>query len=181
MTLFIRTALSLTAAVALVAGPALAQTAPAGQASTQPRPAAAPTGAAATLPNAFDAPATPARQGPARAPAPAPAVSSQVAEATLRSVIEQFAAGEINEALFTPDVARRLNANLGEYMRLIRGFGAVESIEAQTVNNGVGQFLVIFENAATQWQVGLDAGGLIAALRFREAPPESSEPITPGS
>ena len=82
---------------------------------------------------------------------------------------------------FTPGVATRLNGQLATYAELIQSYGAVESIETQDVSNGVGQFLVVFENAATQWQVGLDDNGLVAALRFREAPPESSEPSSAGS
>jgi hypothetical protein len=103
------------------------------------------------------------------------------AEAALRTVIEQFRAADIDEALFTPGVATQLNGQLANYSRLIRGYGAVESIETQGATGGVGQFLVVFENAATQWQVGLEEGGLVAALRFREAPPESSEPASPGA
>ena len=78
-------------------------------------------------------------------------------------------------------MATQLNGQLANYSRLIQGFGAVQSIEVQGVSNGVGQFLVIFDNAATQWQVGLEEGGLVAALRFREAPAESSEPSAPGA
>lgn len=185
MTQSIRTAVVLAAAATLLAGPTLAQTASSAQsAQAQNRPATAPAtgGAAATLPNAFDAPkAATSGAAPAPAPASAPAspAASQVAENTLRSVIEQFAAGNINEAMFTPEVASRLNTNLAEYRSLIRGFGPLESIQAQAVSDGLGQFLVIFEEAATQWQLGLNEAGLVAALRFRETPPESSEPPSP--
>lgn len=182
MTLSTRTALALAAAATLLAGPALAQTAAPAQSSAQNRPAAATGGAAATLPNAFDAPAeaAPARAAPA-APAAASPAAVHVAENTLRAVIEQLAAGDINEAMFTPEVASRLNASLGEYRSLIRGFGPLESIEAQAVSDGLGQFVVLFEEAATQWQLGLNEAGLVAALRFRESPPESSEPPAPGA
>ncbi len=170
-------ALALTLAV--VAGPALAQTAT--QTLNQSRSLAPSPGAAATLPNTFDGP--PAAPTP-RAPAapPSQVTDAQMAEAALRAVIEQFRVGDINEALFTPGVATQLNAQLAEYSRLIRGFGEVQSIEAQGASGGVGQFLVIFDNAATQWQVGLEEGGLVAAVRFREAPPESSDPAAaPGA
>lgn len=168
-----------TAVLALTLGafataPALAQTtpAPAGSQSLSLAPSG---GAAATLPNTFDGPA--ATPIPAARRAVGPQVSdAQMAEAALRSVIEQFREGDIDETLFTPDVARRLNGQLATYVELIQSYGALESIETQNVSNGVGQFLVVFENAATQWQVGLEDGGLVAALRFREAPPESSEP-----
>lgn len=169
------------ALAALTAGSALAQTAPL-PTPGQSRSLAPGSGAAATLPNTFDGPAaTPApRAAPVAAPATPAAgpqvTDAQMAEAALRAVIEQFRTADIDERLFTPDVATRLNAQLATYTRLIRGYGAVESIETQGATNGVGQFLVIFENGATQWQVGLEDGGLVAALRFREAPPESSDP-----
>lgn len=181
MTSIKTTALAL--AIAALAGPGLAQTAT--QSLNQSRslapPANAPTGAAATLPNTFDSPTAPRPAQPTR-PTPVPGnqvTDGQMAEAALRTVIEQFRAADIDEALFTPGVATQLNGQLAEYSRLIRGYGAVQSIETQAVNSGVGQFLVVFENAATQWQVGLEDGGLVAALRFREAPPESSEAAAP--
>lgn len=182
------TALALT--LAALAGPGLAQTTTRdlNQSRSLVPSANAPAGAAATLPNTFDGPAAPAPAQPSSRPAPPPAAApstqvtdAQMAEAALRNVIEQFRAADIDEALFTPDVATQLNGQLADYSRLIRGYGAVQSIEPQTATGGVGQFLVVFENAATQWQVGLDEGGLVAALRFREAPPESSEPALPGA
>lgn len=178
MTVSIKTAAALVLAVAAVAGPALAQTTTPAQSRSLAQPGGASAGA---LPNTFDGPAaTPAPVAPL--PAPTTQVTdAQMAEAALRTVIEQFRAADIDEALFTPGVATQLNGQLATYNRLMLEYGAVESIEAQGANNGVGQFLVIFENAATQWQVGLEDGGLVAALRFREAPPESSEPTSPGA
>ena len=171
-----------TAVLALVAaalaGPVLAQATPSTQALNQSRSFAPSSGAAATLPNTFDAPVATA---PA-APAAAPAVSNtQMAEETLRAVIEQFRAADIDERLFTTGVATRLNGQLADYSRRIRDYGAVQTIEAQGAADDAGQFLVTFENAVTQWQVGLDETGLIAAVRVREAPPESSEPVSPGA
>ena len=158
----------------LSAGPVLAQTTQA-PAAGQTLSLAPTGGAAATLPNTFDGPAAAAAVAARRSPGPQVS-DAQMAEAALRAVIEQFREGDIDEELFTPDVARRLNGQLETYSERIQSYGAVESIETQDVSNGVGQFLVVFENAATQWQVGLEDGGLVAALRFREAPPESSEP-----
>ena len=165
--------------VAAFAGPVLAQATPSTQALNQSRSFAPSSGAAATLPNTFDAPVA---ATPAPAPAAAPAVSNtQMAEETLRAVIEQFRAADIDERLFTPGVATRLNGQLTDYSQRIRDYGAVQTIEAQGAADDAGQFLVTFENAVTQWQVGLDDTGLIAAVRFREAPPESSEPVSPGA
>ena len=182
MTVSIQTAALVLALSA--AGPALAQTPPV-QSLNQTRSLAPSTGAAATIPNTFDGPAAqprPIAPPPgAAAPAAAQVTDAEMAEGALRAVIEQFRAADIDERLFTPGVATQLNGELAAYSRLIRGYGAVQSIEAQGATNGVGQFLVIFDNAATQWQVGLEEGGLVAALRFREAPPESSEPAAPGA
>ena len=173
---------ALTFALVALAGPVLAQAPSQTQNLNQSRSLAPSSGAAATLPNTFDGP--PAAATPAPRPAPAATAGqvtdAQMAEGALRAVIEQFRTADIDESLFTPGVATQLNGQLAEYSRLIRSYGAVESIEPQGATNGVGQFLVVFENAATQWQVGLEEGGLVAALRFREAPPESSEPA-PGA
>ncbi|WP_309628666.1 hypothetical protein [Brevundimonas sp.] len=162
------------------AGPALAQTTP--TPSLNQSRSLAPSGAAATIPNTFDGPAAQPRPVAPLPAAPAGQVTDiEMAEGALRAVIEQFRAADIDERLFTPGVATQLNGQLANYSRLVRGYGAVQSIEAQGATNGVGQFLVVFENAATQWQVGLEDGGLVAALRFREAPPESSEPAAPAA
>lgn len=157
------------------------RTTPPGRTVGERRTLAPQGGAAATLPNTFDNPAaTSAPRTPVPAPAPSGQVTdAQIAEAALRSVIDQFRAGDIDEALFTPGVAAQLNSRLSEYQQLMQAFGEVEMIEARGVTDGVGLFVVTFENAATQWQVGLEEGGLVAALRFREAPPESSEPTSP--
>lgn len=174
MTVSIKTAAAFVLALAAMAGPVLAQVVPPAQSRSL-----APQGGAVAIPNTFDSPAAPAVP-PAAAP-PVQVTNAEMAEAALRTVIDQFRTGDIDEQLFTPGVATQLNGQLANYSRLIRGFGEVQSIEAQGAAEGVGQFLVIFDNAATQWQVGLEEGGLVAALRFREAPPESSEPAAPGA
>ena len=163
--------------VAALAGPVLAQTLP--QGPTQSRSLAPSGGAAATLPNTFDGPAAAVTPAPAQPAAPQ-VTDAQMAEGALRAIIEQFRSADIDERLFTPGVATQLNGRLADYSTRVRAFGAVQSIEAQGAADGVGQFLVVFENAATQWQIGLEEGGLVAAVRFREAPPESSEPA-PGA
>ena len=164
---------ALVLALAALAGPALAQTTPPAQLA--PRG-----GAAATLPNTFDSPTAPARPATPLPATPGGQVSdAQMAEAALRSVIEQIKAGDIQEAMFTPDLGRRLNSQITTFSPLVEGFGALQTIESSGVDDGVAQYLVTFDNAATQWLIGLDEGGLIAALLFRPAPPESSAPSTP--
>jgi hypothetical protein len=178
MTVPFQTPLLAAALAVISAAPVLAQTAPA----PQSRSLAPSGGAAAVLPNTFDRPAT----SPV-APAPLPETPGgqvtevEMAEAALRAIIGQLQAGDIDEALFTPDLAARLNQQLPTFTPLIQGYGALQVIEPQAATGGVGEFLVLFENAATQWRIGLEDGGLVAALLFREAPPESSEPETPSA
>ena len=158
--------------LAALAGPVLAQAMPPAQLA--PRG-----GAAATLPNTFDSPTAP-RPAPPPPAAPGGQVSdAQMAEAALRSVIVQLKAGDIQEAMFTPDLGRRLNSQMTTFSPLVQGFGDLQTIEPSGVDDGVAQYLVTFDNAATQWLIGLEEGGLIAALLFRPAPPESSDPPSP--
>jgi hypothetical protein len=182
MTVSIKTTALVLALTAMAgAGSAAAQTATQNLNQGQTRSLAPSSGAAATLPNTFDNPATPAT--PATPPAaPRPQVSNaEMAESALRAVIEQLQAGDIQEAMFTPDLSQRINSQMSTFSTLIQGFGDLQTIEPSGVNDGVAQYLVTFDNAATQWLIGLEDGGLIAALLFRPAPPESSEPTPPGA
>ncbi|QTN19853.1 hypothetical protein HZ989_01880 [Brevundimonas sp. AJA228-03] len=153
--------------------PVIAQTVPAGPA----RSLAPAGGAAATLPNSFDIPAPTAPPTARVAPS---STDVAVAEATLRVVIEQLRAGTLDPKLYTRDLATRLTGQLPTIRPLLEGYGAIQSVEAQGTRDGAGQFLVIFDEAATQWRIGLNDEGLIAALLFRPAPPVSSDPTTPG-
>ena len=174
MTVPIKTT-ALVFALAALAGPVLAQATPPAPGTAQSRSLAPGGGAAATLPNTFDRPAAP--QAPA---APGPQVSdAEMADAALRSVIAQLKAGDIQEAMFTPDLGQRLNSQMTTFAPLVQGFGELQTIESSGVDDGVAQYLVTFDNAATQWLIGLEEGGLIAALLFRPAPPESAEPASP--
>ena len=174
--------LALATALLALAAPALAQTP--GQAvpmtgeTRSLAPTSSPT-AAATLPNTFD--------GPARAPVapagPTAAAASQagvtdadIAEGALRVIIADLAAGQLDAELFTTDLANRLRPQLTTLRPIVQGFGELGTIEAQGLSNGANQFLVTFENAATQWIIGLNDEGRVAALLFRPAPPVSSEP-----
>lgn len=164
---------ALVLALAALAGPALAQ-------ATPPAQLAPRGGAAATLPNTFDSPTAPAAPAARPIATPGSQVSdAQMAEAALRSVIEQLKVGDLQEAMFTPDLGRRLNSQMTTFSPLVRGFGELQTIEPSGVEDGVAQYVVTFDNAATQWLIGLEDGGLIAALLFRPAPPESSDPPAP--
>lgn len=174
--------LALATALLALAPTCLAQTS--GQAvpaTGEPRslaPASSPT-AAATLPNTFDGPP---RATAASASATAPATSqagvtdADIAEGALRIIIADLAEGQLDAELFTTDLANRLRPQLATLRPIVQGFGELGMIEAQGLSNGANQFLVTFENAATQWIIGLNGEGRVAALLFRPAPAVSSEP-----
>ncbi len=176
--------LAFAALIAVSACPALAQTA--GQSAPivgQTRSLAPTTTppAAATLPNTFDGPsAATAVAAPLPPPVVAPTqeevTQADMAEGALRAVIGDLAQGRIDDALFTPELASRLRPQLSTLRPVVQGFGEIGQIEPQGVSNGATQFLVTFENAVTQWVVGLNDEGRVSALLFRPAPPESSEP-----
>ncbi len=168
--------LALAALIAATAAPAAAQTA--GQ--TRPLAPAPTPSAAATLPNTFDGPSAAAVAAPLPPPVVAPTqeeiTQADMAEGALRAVIADLAQGRIDDALFTTELANRLRPQISTLQPVVEGFGEIGEIEPQGVSNGATQFLVTFENAVTQWVVGLSDEGQVSALLFRPAPPESSEP-----
>ena len=174
----LKTILALAAAAAILpmAGAASAQSA------TQPavRPAA---GAAATLPNTFDRPAQPApTPAPAAAPVATPSDPAKVAaaETALKKTIAAMQSGTPNYADMTPDLAAKVRELAPTITPLVKGFGAVMGVTHAGTENGAELFLVMFANAPTQWIVGQDDEGKIAALLFRPAP--AAPPVaTPAS
>jgi hypothetical protein len=171
----------LTASLLALTAPALAQTAAPVQSpqtrSLAPAPSSTPT-AAATLPNSFDSPVarTAPRPAPVAMPSAGQVTEADVAEGLLRAVIADLAAGRIEADLFTPALAGRLTPQLPQLRSVVQGFGALGPIAPQGIVNGANQFLVTFDNAETQWVIGLNEDGRISALLFRPAPPVSSEP-----
>lgn len=172
--------LALAAILSAAAGPVLAQSAGQTAPTTGQTRSLAPSSpplAAATLPNTFDGP--PAAAVPT-APVPAPSqeevTDADMAEGALRAVIADLAEGSLDDALFTEELANRLRPQLAALRPVVQGFGALGEIELQGPNNGASQFLVTFENALTQWVVGLSEDGRISALLFRPAPSVSSDP-----
>lgn len=155
----------------MTAGPVMAQaTGPAPSRSLAPSG-----GAAATLPNSFDGPAVPRPGIPVAAPGNQ-VTEAQMAEAALRAVIAQMQSGELDLALFTPDLGRQIESQMTTFTPLVQGFGPLRTLAAEgAMANGAGQYSVVFENAETQWLIGLEEGGLIAALLFRPAPPAADE------
>lgn len=174
--------LALAAALLALAAPVLAQTPGQAVPTTGETRSLAPTSsptAAATLPNTFDGPPrAPAASASATAPATSQAgvTDADIAEGALRVIIADLAEGQLDAELFTTDLANRLRPQLTTLRPIVQGFGELGTIEAQGLSNGANQFLVTFENAATQWIIGLNDEGRVAALLFRPAPPVSSEP-----
>ena len=161
----------------------LAQTA--GPVRAGPAPASPATGgAAATLPNTFDAPASApaaAPRAPRSAAPAAPAVVGPVAardpaeialsETALRTTIAALQNGAPNYADMTPTVATRLRGQAPTITPVITGFGALKSIEYVGQEDEAELFVVVFDKAATQWILGRNVEGKIAALLFRPVAP----------
>jgi len=140
-------------------------------------------GAAATLPNTFDAPsgAPAATRAPRTAAPAAPAVAGPAApkdpaeialsETALRTTIAALQNGAPNYAEMTPTVATRLRGQAPTITPVIVGFGALKSIEYVGQEDDAELFVVLFDKAATQWILGRNADGKIAALLFRPVAP----------
>ena len=139
-------------------------------------PVAAPTAAlaqvaAGSMPNSFDTPA------PRRAAVPAPAVAVPAAatpanpraEDVLRDIIAGAQAGAIDYAVMTDDLAGKVREQEASIQPLIAGFGPVQAVDFVGSQNGADLFAVTFANAATQWVIGFNEAGKVAALLFRPA------------
>lgn len=128
--------------------------------------------AAATVPNSFDRPAARTPQ-PFAAPAAAPAMSTTPAnvrsEEVLRDIIAGGQAGAIPYALLTNDLAGKMRAQEASILPLLRGFGTIQAFDFVGNQEGADLFAVTFATAATQWIIGFDESGKVAALLFRPA------------
>ncbi len=121
--------------------------------------------AAASMPNSFDGPA---RVAPAAVPA-APVPANPRAEAVLRDIIAGAQAGTIDYAVMTEDLAGKVREQEASIQPLIVGFGPVQAVDFVGSQNGADLFAVIFANAATEWVIGFNEAGKVAALLFRPA------------
>lgn len=129
--------------------------------------------AAGSVPNSFDAPATqatPAPQGPVQA-APEAAAPADVAkaEAALRGVITAIQGPGLDYSVFTDNLAGQIRQQSAQVTPLIKSFGALQAVEHQRPEGQAQLFRVTFENQATEWVIGFDDEGKIAALLFRPA------------
>ncbi|KQY89884.1 hypothetical protein [Brevundimonas sp. Root1423] len=134
--------------------------------------------AAATVPNSFDRPAsqapraaTPAPAAPAAAAVPAMSTTPANArsEELLREIIAGGQAGALPYALMTDDLAGKVRAQEAGILPLLQGFGAIQALDFVGSRDGADLFAVTFATAATQWIVGIDESGKVAALLFRPA------------
>lgn len=123
--------------------------------------------AAGTVPDPF------ARQGQAAEAEPAPPAAREplraAAEPTLRTIIASAQAGAMDYSAMTEDLASKVREQEGQVTPLIQSFGALQSVEFVGSQNGADLFAVTFAEAATQWVIGFNEDGKVAALLFRPA------------
>ena len=134
--------------------------------------------AAGAVPNSFDAPAaqatTPAPRpapqpsGPAPAPAASPADIAK-GEAALRDIIGDIQGAGLDYSLFTENLATQIREQSAQVTPLIKSFGALGDIEHQRAEGQAQLYRATFENQVTEWLIGFDEDGKIAALLFRPA------------
>lgn len=126
--------------------------------------------AAGTMPNTFDGPAQPRAVAPARPAAPAPATPANPrSEDVLRAYIAGAQAGAVDYSGMTDDVATRLRGQEAVNLPLIAGFGPVQAVDFLGVHNGNDVYAVTFATEATEWLIGFNEAGKVAALLFRKA------------
>lgn len=145
--------------------------------------------AAGSVPNPFDRPAgapapsarpaTPAPSAPAPAPAEAtlsPTPANAASEETLRTVIASLQAGTPDYSLMTTDLATQMRTREATILPLIKGFGTIQSFDFAGSRNEADVFVVNFASAETEWFIGMDDDGKVAALLFRPAQEAASAP-----
>lgn len=132
--------------------------------------------AAGAVPNSFDAPAaqatTPAPRPAPQTPAPAPAASSAdiaKGEAALRGIIGDIQGAGLDYSVFTENLATQIREQSAQVTPLIKSFGDLRDIEHQGAEGPAQLYRATFENQVTEWLIGFDEDGKIAALLFRPA------------
>lgn len=131
--------------------------------------------AAGSVPNTFDRPAQGQTTAPRATPRPAPAAPAAApinpkSEETLRAIIASAQAGALDYSTMTEDLAGKVREQEAQVLPLIRGFGALQAVDFVGSEDGADLFAVVFANAATQWIIGFNDDGKVAALLFRPAP-----------
>ena len=167
--------LSALALPGLVQAQTPAQTSPQSSAPVQD-----PAAAAATLPNAFAPPGSAAARAPAAVPVVPVAVTppdlDPRALPALTGLIEAMAGGKPDYAVYSEPLAAAIREREAEYIRLMHDFGSIVTVLPIGRQDGADLFRIIFENADTQWVIGLFDDGKIGALQFRPTPTETDAP-----
>lgn len=141
--------------------------------------------AAGTVPNTFDRPAQGAAQTPAAPAAAAPAVplsttrANAASEDTLRDFIAGVQAGEIDYAVFTEDLAGKVREQEAAITPVMKGFGAIQAVDFVGARDGVDLYAITFATADTEWMIGFNETGKVAALLFR--PKQPAAPAIPAA
>ena len=154
--------------------PTLMKTALAAALLLAPVPALA-QAAAGAVPNAFDRPAQSATPQARPAPAaPAPMAAAQApdvarSEEALRAVIAAAQGTGFDYADFTTGLGTQIRQQEAQVIPLIKGFGAVKTVQYVKQEGEAQMFKVTFDNQVTEWMIGFDAEDKIAALLFRPA------------
>lgn len=157
--------------------PTLMKTAIAAAVLLAPVPALA-QAAAGAVPNGFDRPAQAAapQARPAAAPATASATASAAqapdiarSEEALRAVIASAQGTGFDYSDFTTGLGTQIRQQEAQVVPLIKGFGAVKTVEYVKQEGEAQMFKVTFDNQVTEWLIGFDAEDKIAALLFRPA------------
>lgn len=137
-----------------------------------PVPAFSQSASAGTVPNAFDRPAqsatTQARPAPVE-PAAAQAPDIARSEEALRAVIAAAQGTGFDYADFTTGLGTQIRQQEAQVIPLIKGFGAIKTVEYVRQEGEAQMFKVTFDNQVTEWMIGFDAEDKIAALLFRPA------------
>lgn len=131
--------------------------------------------AAGAVPNAFDRPAQSATPQARPAPsAPAPTGAAQApdiarSEEALRAVIAAAQRTGFDYADFTTGLGTQIRQQEAQVIPLIKGFGAIKTVQYVRQEGEAQMFKVTFDNQVTEWMIGFDAEDKIAALLFRPA------------
>lgn len=133
--------------------------------------------AAGALPNTFDDPSARARAAtPAPTPAPAaPAApmgtepANAASEDILRTLIASAQAGAMDYSLMTDDLAGKVREQEAAVLPVIESFGALVALDFVGSRDRNDLFSATFANAATEWMIGVNDDGKVAALLFRPA------------
>ena len=70
---------------------------------------------------------------------------------------------------FTTGLGTQIRQQEAQVVPLIKGFGAVKTVEYVKQEGEAQMFKVTFDNQVTEWLIGFDAEDKIAALLFRPA------------